>query len=185
MRRRSLWSLVVLKKENAIKIEIVKATKCSYRLYYFNCSSCYNEIKTRATYLKTHSGLCISCSAKITIKTAQIKNRLRPYEAKYNILKQKCPETDLTYDDYLEFTKIPNCHYCEKTMNWEPYQTNNMGFWLDRMDNNIGHLKGNLVVCCGDCNRTKRDLFSYNEFMLLAPVLKQIRLNKEVNNLTG
>jgi hypothetical protein len=63
-------------------------------------------------------------------------------------------------------------------MPWQEHGENNPGFWLDRKDNSIGHLKGNLVVCCGNCNKTRRDAFSYEEFLLLAPILKQIRINK-------
>lgn len=74
-----------------------------------------------------------------------------------------------------------NCNYCEKIMKWQPYGENNPGFWLDRKDSKLGHMNGNLVVCCGLCNYTKTNRYTYEEFMLLAPVLKQIRLAREAN----
>lgn len=162
--------------KDVIRVERDKTDR--YNILIFKCSNCSNEIRTRKTFLKLHPGICRSCSCKKTIKIAQLSNRLRPFEAKYNIFKYKCPETDISYDDYLEFTKIPNCHYCEQTMPWQPFGENNPGFWLDRKDNNLGHLNGNLVVCCGVCNKTKRDEFTYEEFLQLAPVLKKIRENR-------
>jgi hypothetical protein len=91
-----------------------------------------------------HKGLCQSCSAKITILSAQEHNRLRPFESRYKMFIQKIKNdkisTDLTYEDYLEFTKIKECHYYDKSMNWKPYD-NNPGFWLDRKENDSGHIK--------------------------------------------
>lgn len=165
--------------KDSIGIEWRPHGKSRYKLYLFKCSSCDNTILSRKSAFKKHGGKCQSCSAKITIKCAQEKNRLRPFEARFNIFKKKCQETDLQYEDYLEFTYIKNCHYCEKTLNWIPHD-NNPGFWLDRKDNKLGHKKGNLVTCCGVCNFTKTDEFSYEEFLLLAPALKQIRINRGI-----
>lgn len=168
---------MALKAENAIRTEIIKGKNhTQYRLHYFKCLGCIKEVKSRAAYLKKHSGFCRTCSSKKTIKFAQGSNKLRPFEARYNnFLSRIKDETDLSYQDYLEFTKVPNCHYCERKINWEPYGENTPGFFLDRKNNNIGHLKLNLVVCCGDCNKTKRNYFTYEEFVLLSPILKQIR----------
>jgi len=164
----------MLIKENAIRTEWYKSSKSNrLRLYIFICN-CGKELKIRPSYLSRHSGICKSCNGKKTIKKAQVSNRLRPYESKFNLFKTRCPETDLNYEDYLKFVGT-DCHYCERKLPWQPFGENNPGFWLDRKDNNIGHLKMNLVTCCGICNNTKRDEFTYEEFMLLATVLKQIR----------
>lgn len=108
--------------------------------------------------------------------------RKRPFEARYNnfLAKTKLdnPKTDITYEDYLQYTKIPNCHYCERPINWQPYGDNIPGFFLDRKDNNKTHTKDNVVVCCGPCNSTKRNYFNYEEFLLVGPILKQIRLDR-------
>lgn len=163
----------MLIKENSLRTEWIYGKQNRFRVYIFKCLTCDNEIRSRNSYFKKHSGLCIQCSSKITIKKAQQSNRLKPYESRYNILKVKCPDTTITYDDYLEFVG-KDCHYCERYMNWKPFD-NNPGFWLDRKDSNLGHVKGNLVVCCGLCNFTKTDRYTYEEFMLLAPTLKLIR----------
>jgi hypothetical protein len=169
---------VSLNKEDAIRVDWYLSDKSNrLRLYIFQCS-CGNEIRSRPSYLHKHSGLCNVCNGKKTIGQAQIKNRLRPFEAKFNIFKVKCPETNLTYDDYLTFVD-KNCHYCDRILPWQAFGENNPGFWLDRKDNNLGHTKGNLVVCCGVCNMTKRHEFSYQEFLLLAPTLKIIRQQRD------
>ncbi len=173
---------VGFKLEDAIRIEWRKnGNKGRFRIYIFNCSICNNEIKSKKSYFIKHSGLCITCSSKNTIKLAQEQNRLKPFEARYNIFKNKIKDepikTDVTYEVYLEFTKIKNCTYCDKFMNWLPYD-NNPGFWLDRKDNNKYHTKDNLTVCCGDCNKTKRDFFTYEEFMILKPGLIEIQLKR-------
>lgn len=163
--------------EDSIGFEWRKnGSKGRSRIHLFICKSCPNTIKSRICYLKNHSGLCNPCSSKIAIKRVQESNRLRPFEARYNILIQKTKHepVDITYEDYIEYTKIDKCHYCDKHMNWMPHD-NNPGFWLDRKDNTKYHTKDNVVVCCGDCNKTKRDFFTYEEFMLLRPVLCEIR----------
>jgi len=173
-----------LYKGDAIRWEWYESKKSNRtRIFIFQCV-CGNEIRTKTSRFKKHSGLCLSCSAKKTIKKAQKANRLRPYEAKYNIFVSKCPETDLAYEDYLKFVG-KNCTYCKVTLPWEPFGENNPGFWLDRMDNNKGHIKGNLVTCCGTCNLTKRGHFSYAEFMLLAPILEKIRIQREIDCVSG
>lgn len=148
------------------------------KLSIFKCNNCSNEIRTRPSYIKKHSGLCKTCNGKRTIRTAIGYNKLRPFEAKYNIFLNKNPETNVRYQDYLEFTKIPDCAYCEDLIPWKEYDSNNNGFYLDRKQNELGHIKGNLVVCCSICNMTKRAEFTYEEFMLLGPALKLIRLNR-------
>jgi hypothetical protein len=38
-----------------------------------------------------------------------------------------------------------------------------MGVGLDRKDNNLGYIAGNVVPCCGTCNDMKGHLLSYEE----------------------
>jgi hypothetical protein len=169
---------VSLCKEDAIRFEWYKpGIHNRFKIYIFKCS-CGEEIRSRTSHFKVHTGFCRKCTAQRTVKIAGAACRLRPYEAKFNIFKSKCPETNLTYEDYLKFVG-ENCHYCEKILPWQPFGENNPGFWLDRKNSTLGHTNGNLVTCCGNCNFTKTNRFTYDEFMLLAPVLKQIRLARE------
>ena len=118
------------------------------------------------------------------------QQRLRPFEALYNKTKRLARYSgttwSLSYDDFIYFTKQSVCHYCGRELIWKPYSHGSGKpygpYNLDRKDNRKGYSKYNVVVCCGVCNHTKRDEFSYKEFLLLAPALEQIRFLREHPN---
>lgn len=60
------------------------------------------------------------------------------------------------------------CHYCGGKLNLT-------GCGLDRKDNNEGYIEQNVVSCCRQCNTVKNYFFTYEEMMLLSPILRQIR----------
>jgi hypothetical protein len=95
----------------------------------------------------------------------------RPFESLYNRIRTHNPSVgvSLTYKEYLKLTNICFCHYCKAEVNWKSTAYN-----LDRKDNSLGYSKKNCVVCCGSCNRTKGDRFTYEEFMLIAKVSRRI-----------
>jgi len=69
-----------------------------------------------------------------------------------------------------EYTELisGHCHYCKGVLN-------STGIGLDRKDNFIGYTSDNVVPYCRQCNMVKNDFFTYDEMMLLAPVLEEIR----------
>lgn len=170
--------------ENAIRVDEylpksrVLSGRTPIRTYIFQCV-CGKEVKSRNSYLKRHSGKCRKCNGKEILKTKAIPViRLRPYESIYNYLKSQDKKCDISYEDFVGFAGITECHYCGENITWKEHgQASTIN--LDRKDNRLPHIKENLVVCCGDCNRTKGDRFSYEEFMLLSPVLKQIRRSRQ------
>jgi len=113
-------------------------------------------------------------------------NKLRPFEAIYRrtikAASSRNLEHTLTYDEYLEFTKIENCHYCNGIIPWIKYNhvagKTSSPYFLDRMDNLKGYIKDNLVVSCTRCNRGKMHLFSYAEWKEIGALLRAIE-NKE------
>jgi hypothetical protein len=121
----------------------------------------------------------------------QEKRRLRPFENPYNRLPKAAEsrnlEQTLSYEDYLEFTKIPNCHYCEALISWQPYAgrsenkhgRTSLPYYLDRKDNNLGYTKENCVVCCSRCNRGKMHLFTYEQWKEIGSLLRAMRENKD------
>lgn len=50
-----------------------------------------------------------------------------------------------------------------------------MSYNLDRKDPAVGYQKDNCVVCCALCNRAKGDNFSYEEFLLIGPLVALIK----------
>lgn len=70
---------------------------------------------------------------------------------------------ELSFDEFIEVTQM-DCHYCGEPPRQEhigalgatdgnPYRYNG----VDRADNSKGYEVGNVVPCCGVCNRAKRD----------------------------
>lgn len=162
----------MLDKNKTKYIEVRKSKGGStYKVYHFECSECGIDIKAQQNQLERHSGKCGSCSQKKI-----------PYMFIYNELKnhrKKDVEFTLTFDDLLSFINNPKCHYCDTDLIYHKHSRtegipNTRAHQLDRKDNNKGYTFENVVPCCWECNRLKSDRFTYNEFLLLSPILKKI-----------
>jgi len=96
-----------------------------------------------------------------------------PFAYLYRQLLAQCRnhEVSLTYEDYLEFTKQSQCHYCEENIIWRPHGDQKSGYKLDRKDNNLGYTKNNCVVCCPRCNWAKSDHFTYDEWLQIGRLI--------------
>lgn len=112
--------------------------------------------------------------------------RKRPFEWLFNHAvfdaKRRSKPFTLTYEEFLEFTKKPTCHYCGTTLAWEPHlrainKTRNTRaiYNLDRKDNSLGYVKENLVECCGRCNAGKGERFSYAEWVIMTKALRKAK----------
>jgi len=123
----------------------------------------------------THN-LARSCGCYIIDKL-----RKRPFDWIFNILKKTARgcgrDCTLTYEDFINFTKITNCHYCGELIKWKKHKEKNVrsAYYLDRKNNNVGYTKNNCVVCCTDCNRLKSNEFTHDEFLKIGNVLKEIK----------
>lgn len=56
---------------------------------------------------------------------------------------------------------------------------------LDRIDNNLPHIKGNVVPSCAPCNFARGDRFSFEEMKEIGAVIRKIikdRLSKKAEN---
>ena len=85
--------------------------------------------------------------------------------------KKKGFESELDIDYVLNFIEQP-CIYCG--------DTDFIG--LDRIDNNIGHIKSNIVPCCYTCNITRNNNFTYNEMLVLGKTIKEIKSKRNGTN---
>jgi hypothetical protein len=166
----------MLDKNKSKYIEIRKSKSGStYKVFHFNCSECGNDIKAQSNQLLRHSGKCMNCSHKGI-----------PYLHIYNELKNhgnKNVNFTLTFDEFLEIIKLSKCHYCNTELNYNKHSRVNgiatsRAYQLDRKNNLEGYTLNNVVTCCWECNRLKSDRFTYDEFLLLSPILKQIMINR-------
>ncbi len=101
----------------------------------------------------------------------------------------------MSFDDFLTFTEIDKCHYCNEKINWDKFTTYkdkfvgntrsrnmNRKYNLDRKDNMKGYIKENCVVCCSLCNYIKGRFLTYNEMCLLGKSVSAIYDLRRVHN---
>jgi hypothetical protein len=98
--------------------------------------------------------------------------------------RQRGLRVSVTYADFVRFTNIKQCHYCEGEIAWQPFYTKkgvpgHQKYFLDRKDNERGYDKDNLVVCCTFCNMVRGARFTYLEFLVVGLALKLVRLRRE------
>lgn len=58
------------------------------------------------------------------------------------------------------------------------YCGDNYRIGCDRIDNNRGHIKSNVVPCCVECNAVRNNFFSYEEMKILGKTVAQIKYNR-------
>ena len=71
---------------------------------------------------------------------------------------------DLTIDWMKKNITSKPCTYCESIQN----------IGCDRVDNNIGHTKDNVIPCCTTCNTVRNKNFTVAEMLRIGVVIKNI-----------
>jgi hypothetical protein len=79
------------------------------------------------------------------------------------------------------------CHYCGRAPSNVAYpsESSNGNFTyngIDRIDNGLGYVEGNVVTCCKTCNWAKGEQ-SHDEFMSWVASLFQYQLQKQTTNI--
>lgn len=106
--------------------------------------------------------------------TSHIKSKLSSYKQQDILKKKYNSEQFVEFIDTLEMLCDCNlkCHYCSCDMYilYEAVRENKQ--WsLDRINNDIGHNKGNLVIACLECNlkrrRTNKDSFMFTKNLVI------------------
>ena len=106
--------------------------------------------------------------------TSHIKTKLCSYKQQ-DILKKKLNEQlFVSFEETINLLKQHNlkCCYCSDDVYILYEHVREMKQWsLDRVDNNIGHNSGNLVIACLECNlkrrRTNKDAFMFTKNMII------------------
>src|ERR1700727_655421 len=111
----------MLEKENALRFDMYEKGACRNKLYVYLCLGCKDEIRVRSNKLEEHSGFCFDCTVA--------SRRLRPYESRYNTmvargLEDEYKKTSISYEDFLIFVEIKECHYCDKLVEWSEFKSN-------------------------------------------------------------
>ena len=172
-----------LKALRKVKVTYGKTSRRTVNAFVYNCISCGAEITVNSGKLRCSVGLCYKCSSAYGRRNIP---KLRPFEWCYRRIlrsaKERRIDVHLTYEEYLRFTEIPDCHYCKNSIYWRPHNNDvnkTAGTWLDRKDNGQGYVMGNLVVACGMCNRIKNNHLSYEEMLRIGVTLQQISADRK------
>jgi len=127
------------------------------------------------------------CYSRELSKRAKSYLRKRPYEWLYNVFLSSTVskgDTNILYEDFLRFTEISECYYCQVKIPWPtPFrgrQHTSDKYFLDRMNPFLGYLKSNVVVCCSECNYGKSKRYSHGEWLVMARALCQYRQEKGI-----
>ena len=124
------------------------------------------------------SSKCKSCS----YKGVRINRRLKPYESLYNnLLKRNRHPVEITYDEFYSIIKDQECHYCGVDLKMNNYRKKgeSTATCLDRKDTLLSYTVSNTVPCCPKCNYGKGKWFSYEEWVKVGEVLKNIYLDNQ------
>lgn len=101
---------------------------------------------------------------------SHIKTKLSSYKQQDILKKKYLPQDFVSYSDVITLLNDSNmkCYYCscETYLLYEIVRE--MKQWsLDRINNDIGHNKNNIVICCLECNlkrrRTNKDAFFFTK----------------------
>jgi hypothetical protein len=105
---------------------------------------------------------------------SHIKNKLCNYKQQDVIKKKLNEEKFVSFEETVDLLKTCylKCCYCSSEVYILYERVREMKQWsLDRIDNNIGHCSGNLVIACLECNlkrrRTNKDAFMFTKNMVI------------------
>ena len=182
------------------------------------CTKCFEEKHINEFYGKKQIiSRCKSCHNKCVMSKRQenlikYKEYLKEtwnqpymiYARKKANAKSENIEIPITKNEFIQWYNSQEiaCHYCglkpeDFKLTEDPQLFKKINLGLDRMNNNLGYLLDNIVLCCNRCNTIKTSFFSYEEMKLVAKVInkkwkqKGIKINKlrikifnlELNNL--
>jgi hypothetical protein len=168
---------MALKREDAKKkLRKHTANGWPYYIYYFDCKECGVEINSQHQYLKNHSGLCRSCTQKGPDLFPAYNNLVNNRHAIH-------VPVELTYEEFILLASDPKCHYCDKELcrTSSKSKPNYRAYMLDRKDNSKSYSFENCVPCCWSCNQIKGSRFSYEEFLKIAVVIRDINQSRSLD----
>lgn len=125
------------------------------------------------------SGNTKSCGC-LRADDLRVQKQRRPFGWLYNSVKRIAKYRglifEISYEDFLYFSSIKDCHYCGKKLLWCAHSKNksNEGYGhnLDRKDSSLGYTKDNIAVCCPRCNQSKSNTFSYEEWKQIGNLIR-------------
>jgi hypothetical protein len=194
LRERSLAQAEIRKPGNALRIERREQKEhrqgrspIKHQLFYiFLCKKCnIKEIKYPCYYfsnIEKYKNMMTYQCRRCCMGLAWRRKR-RPFESVFNTLvsvaRRKHHDCKLSYEQFLEFTTVHRCEYCTRPIKWKSRGGTKAGHHLDRKDNSQGYSHGNCVVCCGECNRIKGSIYTYEQMRIIGRALALVRRSSD------
>lgn len=137
-----------------------------YGGYYWNCScDCGNTIKVSSRSLKIGHTKSCGCLHKESLSLKRLPDNLTIKNEIYQTYKSRADKKNIEFSlDFTSFVNIieSNCNYCDKppsnqfksSILYSNYKYNG----IDRINNDLGYIKGNVTPCCKRCNYAKNDM---------------------------
>jgi hypothetical protein len=146
-------------------------------VYRTVCKGCHAEKRRKQYIVDSEIVLARNKIYRETNKDKINEHRKRTkyvYKKRYTSLKSQAKnrglEVGLNFEEYEKIAKNP-CHYC----NDEFGEATRAGGGLDRLDNSIGYMKGNVVSCCRICNSLKLNIFTEQETLIAVKAILDYR----------
>jgi len=113
-----------------------------------------------------------------------LKHKISSYKQQ-DILKNRFNKDNFTnFNDVIDLLNKSSlkCYYCKKDIFILYKQVKEMSQWtLDRIDNNLGHNIGNLVISCLKCNLKRRRINKTSFFLTKNMTIKKNNYDYEKN----
>lgn len=173
----------VMEKYNSWTIVKDLPSKTGRRMVLARCECGVEKEHARTNIVSGKSRMCRECSNKN--RPAQLGRRSTGthlaarsayygYKTKVNkeVAKGRAMPFEITYEEFYSIVQ-KDCFYCgggpsniSKVSN-KPWAEVFYYNGIDRVNNDLGYVSGNMVPCCAVCNRMKRDM-NYIDFIIMA-----------------
>jgi hypothetical protein len=169
------------KNKKRIMTKPKKEYEKKYQKNYIECLSCKKTFHRCKSLIKSENNFCsIECkgSGMSLNLTKPMRKGTGLYDNETPLIRRKYykykirdnnkfkTELDFSIEEFIKMIKEGQCFYCG-------LNDNSLG--LDRIDNKLGHIKSNIVVCCFECNMTRGDRWTHEEMILIGETIKKIK----------
>lgn len=153
---------------------------------YWLCKcDCGNVKEVSGASLRNNTSVSCGCYAR-EIQGIRKPDNISFFKNLYGDYKSRSRRKGLDFKIiFTDFLKMiqSKCTYCDSEpnnqMKSEPRYSHVKYNGIDRIDNSIGYIYGNIVTCCKDCNYAKNTM-SENEFVsLITKIYEHYIINKE------
>lgn len=148
-------------------------------------AKCLSEFRLRnlqSTTLRSRCRKCLSeigsaynrsrpAQTRLNRKNSYAKHKLA-FKRRYSYMKSRFRnKVSLSLEEFVRFlTDNPKCFYCNEL-------NLSSGSGLDRIDNSLGYALGNVLSCCGDCNKHRQGTWSVEEAKIAIDAVRRYRLS--------